>query len=110
MQYNYTVHFNNILLTKEIVKCAIAHALVYMSSHAHTQSDLRDNPSPTMFHILNGCPVALNQSRYTWRHDSVLKKMDDFIRSKLTEDDVLFANLPGCWVSETPCQPYLLQC
>ena len=25
--------------------------------------------SPTVLHILNGCPVALNQLRYTWRHD-----------------------------------------
>ena len=26
----------------------------------------------TLRHILNGCPVALHQGRYTWRHNSVL--------------------------------------
>ena len=25
-----------------------------------------------MAHILNGCPLALEQGRYTWRHDCVL--------------------------------------
>ena len=38
--------------------------------------DLCGDCSPTVLHILNGCPVALNQSWYTWRHDSVLKKID----------------------------------
>ena len=28
--------------------------------------------------------------------------MDNFIKSQLTEDDILFANLPSCWVSENP--------
>ena len=26
----------------------------------------------TLRHVLNGCPVALHQGRYTWRHNSVL--------------------------------------
>ena len=29
--------------------------------------------SCTVHHILNCCPASLNQGRYTWRHDSVLK-------------------------------------
>ena len=29
-------------------------------------------PGATTKHILAGCPVALNQHRYTWRHDNVL--------------------------------------
>ena len=31
-----------------------------------------DSPRPTTAHILSGCPVALLQQRYTYRHDSVL--------------------------------------
>ena len=33
------------------------------------------SPRPTSSHVLNGCPVALNQGRYTWRHDSVLSHL-----------------------------------
>jgi len=29
-------------------------------------------PNPTLLHVLNACPVALNQGRFTWRHDMVL--------------------------------------
>jgi len=32
--------------------------------------------SPIVLHILNGCPMALDQSRYTWRHDGVLTLWD----------------------------------
>ena len=34
--------------------------------------DLCGSPSPTVHHILSGCPTALDQGRLTWRHDSVL--------------------------------------
>ena len=30
---------------------------------------------PTTTHILNGCPTALQQDRFTWRHDSVSKSI-----------------------------------
>ena len=30
---------------------------------------------PTTAHILNACPIALDQGRYTWRRDSALKKI-----------------------------------
>lgn len=33
---------------------------------------LCDSPRPTTAHVLSGCPVALSQHRYTYRHDSVL--------------------------------------
>ena len=31
----------------------------------------------TIQHILSGCPVALQQGRYTWRHDKVLKQIHE---------------------------------
>jgi len=34
---------------------------------------LSSKPSATAAHIINGCPVALNQDRYTWRHDNILR-------------------------------------
>jgi len=33
---------------------------------------LSQSPQPTSNHVLAGCPVALDQGRYTWHHDSVL--------------------------------------
>ena len=48
----------------------------------------------TVSHILNGCPTALNQGRYTWRHDSVLSHLLKLIESNLTEATI-YADLPG---------------
>ena len=40
------------------------------------QSDVKytlcDSTHPTTAHIQGGCPVALTQQRYTYRHDQVL--------------------------------------
>ena len=58
--------------------------------------------SPTVLHILNYCPTALNQKRFTWRHHSILLKLFSFMRSFLEEEDVLYADLPGKRVSENP--------
>ena len=58
--------------------------------------------SPTVLHILNGCPIALNQSRYTWRHDSVLKKFDAFVRPQLSDDEYLYTDIPGLRAEENP--------
>ena len=48
----------------------------------------------TVSHILNGCPTALNQGRYTWRHDSVLSHLLKLIQSTLSEVTI-YADLPG---------------
>ena len=39
--------------------------------------------SATLRHVLNGCPVGLNQHRYTWRHDSILQEIGNGIREAL---------------------------
>ena len=36
----------------------------------------------TLQHILNSCKVALQQGRYTWRHNRVLREIADLIDSK----------------------------
>ena len=38
-------------------------------------------PNPTLKHILNGCSMALKQGRYTWRHDSILQRLVDDLKS-----------------------------
>jgi len=63
--------------------------------------------SPTVLHILNYCPTALNQKRFTWRHDSILLKLFSFMRSFLEEEDVLYADLPGKRASENPTSTFV---
>ena len=58
--------------------------------------------TPTVFHILNGCPVALDQARYTWRHDSVLWRFDKAIRSHMLEGDHLYSDISGLRAHENP--------
>ena len=36
---------------------------------------LCDSSRPTTAHVLNGCPVALNQQRYTYRHNQVISAL-----------------------------------
>ena len=43
-------------------------------------STQRDSVSQNLFHILNGCPYALESGRYTKRHDDVLRLIEDRIR------------------------------
>ena len=38
-------------------------------------------PNPTLKHILNGCSMALKQGRYTWRHDSILQRLVEDLKS-----------------------------
>ena len=46
----------------------------------------------TTLHILNGCKTALDQGRYTWRHDSILNYMSStFDKSKFQ----VFSDIPG---------------
>ena len=44
-------------------------------------------------HILNGCKVALNDSRYTWRHNGVLNFLNSCINK--TPDLEVYIDLPG---------------
>ena len=48
-----------------------------LSRWGKTMVDIKCNlcgySTPTLKHVLNGCPMALNQGRYTWRHDNILQ-------------------------------------
>jgi len=59
-------------------------------------------PQPTTNHILPGCSVALEQGRYTWRHDSVLKVFVHGLQSHLQDCFKLYADLPGYLASVSP--------
>ena len=45
----------------------------------------------TTNHVLNGCKVALNTDRYTWRHNCVVNYIVTSVDSKFT----VFSDLPG---------------
>ena len=49
----------------------------------------------TVNHILNYCPTAPTQDRYTWRHDSVLAQIVEILKSQLPDGSILYADLPG---------------
>ena len=51
------------------------------------------SPRPTTTHILSSCHVALNQGRYTWRHDSVLSHIFYSLARLFPPDYMLFADL-----------------
>ena len=49
----------------------------------------------TLAHVLSNCSTALNQGRYTWRHNSVLSSFIDLIRPHLKDGMTLFSDMPG---------------
>ena len=50
----------------------------------------------TLCHVLNNCSVSLNQSRYTWRHDSILRHIVQLLQAPSTKSDVkMYANING---------------
>ena len=49
----------------------------------------------TLLHVLSGCSVALDQGRYTWRHDSVLLSIASTVRDFLGAGFTIYADLPG---------------
>ena len=59
-------------------------------------------PQPATNHILTGCPAALDQGRYTWRHDSVLQVLVHGLQQHLPETFKLYADLPGYLASSSP--------
>jgi len=60
------------------------------------------NSRPTVAHILNGCPVALEQGRYTWRHDCVLSTITSALRRYIPTETTIHADLPNLRATEHP--------
>ena len=58
-------------------------------------------PNGTLGHITNFCPVALQQGRYTWRHNNVLQQITSSVKHLATEDTVVYADLEGLQTNGT---------
>ena len=56
----------------------------------------------TTKHILNACPIALSLDCYTWRCDSILRKLLVFLRQHLKDKGNPFGDLRGFRVMEYP--------
>ena len=53
------------------------------------------NPYGTLAHIVNWCPIALKQQRFTWRHNSVLLHLTKEVKKLAIQDIEVFSDLPG---------------
>ena len=49
----------------------------------------------TLEHILNFCPVALKQGRFTWRHNSVLSYFTNILKENKPDSLEIFSDIPG---------------
>ena len=58
-------------------------------------------PNAFTAHILNECPEALNQGRFSWRHDSVLNCLVSQVLPKIDGSTKMFADLPGKRASDS---------
>ena len=62
------------------------------------------NARPITAHILGGCPVALSQGHFTYRHDQVLHCIVSNLSGPLAESQTIhvYADLPGMYASVSP--------
>ena len=65
------------------------------------------NPS-NLQHILNWCPKALTEGRFTWRHNSVLSHLATNLKKNIPEDLELYADLPEFWLNGRTFPPDVL--
>ena len=49
----------------------------------------------TLLHVLSNCQVALDQGRFTWRHNSVLSNIISLVKPSLAPGMRLYSDLPG---------------
>lgn len=59
-------------------------------------------------HILNWCPVALNEGRFTWRHNSVLNHFAITIKKNSNQSIEILADLPSLWLNGGTIPPDIL--
>ena len=62
---------------------------------------LCNNINGTLAHIVNFCPTALLQGRFTWRHNSVLNYLTSEAIVNSTSNIAIYANIPGYSINGT---------
>jgi hypothetical protein len=55
--------------------------------HSDGKCGLCASPACTLFHVLCHCPFSLANKRYNWRHDSVLRTLEPFVRERIAQEN-----------------------
>ncbi len=50
----------------------------------------------TLLHILNACKTALNQGRYTFRHNAVISYLVKYLKENVSNETKVYADIQGC--------------
>ena len=58
-------------------------------------------PHCNIKHVLNCCPTALTQGRYTWRHDKILHLLYQFVKAS-NPDASIYCDLEGLRATDSP--------
>ena len=59
-------------------------------------------------HILNWCPVALKQKRFTWRHDSILSHLTQKMKNSSQNIFTIYSDIPGYTINGGTIPPDVL--
>ncbi|XP_072042835.1 uncharacterized protein [Amphiura filiformis] len=82
--------------------------LSHWGKRMNTKCDLCGKKE-TLQHVLNNCKVMLQQGRYTWRHNSVLRIILDTLREVSDSSWTFYCDLAGaCKVAGTTIPPDIL--
>ena len=49
----------------------------------------------TLLHILNGCKTALNQGRYTFRHNAIISYLVNYLKDNVCQEIKVYADIRG---------------
>ena len=63
------------------------------------------NQNGTLAHIVNFCPTALKQQRFTWRHNSVLQHLTKEIKKLDNINIEVYSDLPGYTINGATIPP-----
>ena len=75
------------------------------SIQSEAKCSLCDSNRPTTVHVLSNCPTALNQQRYTFRHNQVLSILASSLIIDIFADTPfvkVFVDLPNFYANDAP--------
>ena len=78
-----------------LVRCLPTRANLQRWSKSSTDTCPNCTQRETDRHILNNCPTAATEGRYTWRHNAILKEILSVIQPRLQDGSTLFADIEG---------------
>lgn len=100
------MEINNIQSSQGVLSFAVRSAIDYLPTFSNlktwgkrTQSKCKlCSNHETLLHTLNNCSISLNQGRYTWRHNSILRHILTNLKGLIgteNNDVLIFSDLSG---------------